>query len=224
MTTAIIIIGILFIFLIGFIQLFRTNSRTIKKHEFASEYRNKFIELANKYFEQYDKWSKSGNLDNELYVWLTKNVSKIQSNAGSFGVMSYKPAFQNYMINNYQLIINTIPKFREGQVENSDVTSVDDCLLRYIGHIEERSEQTLKNLKNPIIWFRIGFQEIISIPLFVLNWFGIFSKQRINGIMESTIYKIFTGIIALITLLSGLVTIIQGKEKTFEFINRIIGN
>jgi len=224
MTTTIIIIGILLIFLIGFIQLFRTHSRTIKKHEFASEYRNKFIEFANKYFEQYDRWSKSGNLDNELYVWLTKNVSKIQSNVGSFGVMSYKPAFQNYMINNYQLIVNTIPKFREGQVENFDVTPVDDCLLRYIGHVEERSEETLKNLKNPIIWFRIGFQEIISIPLFILKWFGIFSKRRVNGIMESTIYKIFTGIIALITLLSGLVTIIQGKEKTIEFINRILGN
>lgn len=224
MTTTIIIIGILLIFLIGFIQLFRTHSRTRKKHEFASEYRNKFIEFANKYFEQYDKWSKTGNLDNELYVWLTKNVSKIQNYVGGFGVMSYKPAFQNYMINNYQLIINTIPKFREGQVENFDVTSVDDCLLRYIGHIEERIEDTFKNLKNPIIWFRIGFQEIISIPLFILNWFGIFSKSRVNGIMESAIYKIFTGIIALITLLSGIVTIIQGKEKTIEYINRMFGN
>jgi hypothetical protein len=224
MTTTIIIIGILLIFLIGFIQLFRTHSRTIKKHEFASEYRNKFIEFSNKYFEQYDRYSKSGNLDSELYVWLTKNVSKIQSNVGSFGIMSYKPAFQNYMINNYQLIINTIPKFREGQVENFDVTSVDDCLLRYIGHIEERSDGTLKNLKNPIIWFRVGFQEIISIPLFILNWFGIFSKRTVNGIMESTFYKILTGIIALITLLSGIVTIIQGKEKTIEIINKILGN
>mgnify|MGYP001138042494 FL=1 len=224
MTTTIIIIGIFLFFLIGFIQLYRIHSRTIKKHDFASEYRNKFIEFANKYFEQYDRWSKSGNLDNELYVWLTKNVSKIQSNVGSFGVMSYKPAFQNYMVNNYQLIINTIPKFREGQVENFDVTSVDDCLLRYIGHIEERSEVTLKNLKNPIIWFRVGFQEIISIPLLILNWFGIFSKRTVNGIMESTFYKIITGVIALITLLSGIVTIIQGKEKTIEFINSILGN
>ena len=213
MTTTIIIIDILLIFLIGFIQLFRAQSNTIKKHEFA-----------NKYFEQYDRFSKSGNLDSELYVWLTKNVSKIQSSVGNFGVMSYKPAFQNYMINNYQLIINTIPKFREGQVENFDVTSVDDCLLRNIGHIEERSVETLKNLKNPIIWFRVGFQEIISIPLFVLNWFGIFNKRTVNGIMESTFYKILTGIIALITLLSGIVTIIQGKEKTIEFINNIFGN
>jgi hypothetical protein len=42
--------------------------------------------------------------------------------------------------------------------------------------------------------------------------------------MESTFYKILTGIIALITLLSGIVTIIQGKEKTIEIINKIFGN
>ena len=36
-------------------------------------------------------------------------------------------------------------------------------------------------------------------------------------------YKIFTGIIALITLLSGIVTIIQGKEKTIELINELLG-
>ena len=224
MATIFIIISILLFFLIGFIKLYRIHSRTLKKHDFACEYRNKFIEFANKYFEQYDRWSKSGNLDNELYVWLTKNVSKIQSNVGSSGLVSYKPAFQDYIINNYQLIINTIPKFRDGQVENFDVTSVDDCLLRYIGYIEERDKVTLKNLKNPIIWFRIGFQEIISIPFFILNWFGIFSKRTVNGIMESTFYKILTGIIALVTLLSGIVTIIQGKEKTIEFINRILGN
>ena len=224
MTTTIVIIGILLIFFVGFIQLFKTNSQIIKKHEFASDYRNKFIDFTNKYFEQSDRGNKSGSFDNELYVWLTKNVTKIQNNIGGFGIMSYKPAFQNYMINNYELIVNTIPKFRKGEVEGFDITSVDDCLLRYIGHIEERSKHTLNNLRNPIIWFRIGFQEIISIPLFVLNWFGIFSKRRVNGIMESTIYKIFTGIIALITLISGIVTIIQGKEKTIEFINRILGN
>jgi len=210
--------------LIGFIQLFRTHSRETTKLEFALEYRYKFIEFNNKYFEQHNSSKKSDNLDNELYVWLTKNVSKIQNNVGSFGVMSYKPAFENYMIKNYQIIINTIPKFRKGQIQNFDVASVDDCLLRYIGHVEERIKGTLKNLKNPIIWFRIGFQETIGIPLFILNWFGIFSKLRVNKIMESAIYKIFTGIIALIAFLSSLVTIIQGKEKTIEFINRILGN
>ena len=103
------------------------------------------------------------------------------------------------------------------------LSQFDDCLLRYIGHTEERTKTTAKNLKNPIIWFRVGFQEIISLPLFVLNWFGIFSSRTVDRVTESTIYKVFTGIIALVTFASGIVTIIQGKEATIAFIRNLLG-
>jgi hypothetical protein len=237
MITAIIISGILVIFIIGFVQVYNRHNRVVKKIDFAGEYRNKFVEFANKYFKTHDRWSRSGDLDGELYVWLTMNVSKIQSYVGSFGVMSYKPAFQNYMINNYQIIINTIPKFREGQVESFDVGSVDDCLLRYIGHLEEYQKDTQRNLRNPIIWFREGFREILSIPIFILSWFGIISnrtlnsikdsliyKVTLNSIKDSLIYKVTSGLIALVTLVSGIVTIIVGYDQTLKFINKILGN
>jgi hypothetical protein len=223
MITALLITGILTVFVVGFIQIFKRHSRVVKKIDFACEYRNKFIDFSNKYFKTYDRWSHAGDIDGETYVWLTKNVSKIQNYVGSFGEMAYKPAFQNYMINNYQTIINTIPKFREGQVESFDVGAVDDCLLRYIGHLEEYIKDTLRNLKNPVIWFREGFREIFSIPLFILNWFGIFSHRTVNNIMGSVIYKIIAGLFALVTLTSGLVTIIVGYEHTVEFITRFSG-
>jgi len=141
---------------------------------------------------------------------------------GTFGVMSYKPTFQNYMIHNYNIIINTIPKFREGPIESFDVNSVDDCLLRYLGHLEELSIDTQRNLRNPIIWFREGFKEIISIPIFLLNWFGIISNKRLSSIKASVFYKIITGLIAFVTLVSGIVTIVVGYDQTIEFIKRII--
>lgn len=224
MITAIIISGILVIFVIGFVQVYSRHNRIVKKIDFAGEYRNKFFEFSNKYFKTHDRWSRSGDLDGELYVWLTMNVSKIQNYVGSFGVMSYKPAFQNYMINNYQIIINTIPKFREGQVESFDVGSVDDCLLRYIGYLEEYQKDTLRNLKNPIIWFREGFREILSIPIFILSWFGIISNRTLNSIKDSLIYKVVSGLFALVTLISGIVTIIVGYDQTLKFINKILGN
>jgi len=79
MITAIIISGILVIFIIGFVQVYNRHNRLVKKIDFAGEYRNKFVEFANKYFKTHDRWSRSGDLDGELYVWLTMNVSKIQS-------------------------------------------------------------------------------------------------------------------------------------------------
>lgn len=223
MITALIISGILSVLTIGFVQVYNRNSRVVKKIDFASEYRNKFVDFSNRYFKTYDRWSRSGDFDDKLYVWLTMNVSKIQDYVGSFGEMTYKPAFQNYMINDYQIIINTIPKFREGQIESFDVGAVDDCLLRYIGHLEEYRKDTQKNLRNPFIWFREGFREIMSIPIFILSWFGIISNRTVNSIKNSLIYKVISGLIALVTLVSGVVTIIVGYDQTIEFVNRIIG-
>lgn len=224
MTTLLIILSILFVLIIGFVRVFKRHKRTTQRHEFAFEYREKFIQFTNKYLKTYDRWSRAGDFDNNLYVWLTKNVNRIQSEIGVIGVMDYIAPFQTYKVSNYQIIVNTLPKFRDGQIENFDVNSVDDCLLRYLGHIEERSKETFRNLRNPVIWFRIGFQEILSIPLFILNWFGIFSKHTVNNIMDSILYKIFTGIIALVTLISGIVTIIQGKEQTLELLRKLFGN
>ena len=222
MITLLIITGIILVLLIGAIEVFKRHFRVINQINFADEYRNKFVELTNKFSQNYEHFNHSGNLDNELYVWLTMNVNKIQSNVGSFGVMTYKPAFQNYMINNYQIIINTLPKFREGKVENFDVVSVDDCLLRYIGHLEECKKDTQKNVKNPIIWFREGFKEIISLPIFILSWFGIFSRKTVDNIKDSVVFKVIAGLIALVTLVSGLVTIVVGYDKTIEFLNKLL--
>jgi hypothetical protein len=224
MITAIIISGILVIFIIGFVQVYNRHNRVVKKIDFAGEYRNKFVEFANKYFKTHDRWSRSGDLDGEQYVWLTMNVSKIQNYLGTFGIMDYIAPFQTYKVSNYQIVINTLPKFRDGSIQDFDVNSVDDSLLRYIGHLEEYQKETQRNLRNPIIWFREGFRGILSIPIFILSWFGIISNRTLNSIKDSLIYKVISGLIALVTLVSGIVTIIVGYAQTLKFINRILGN
>lgn len=221
MITTLIILGILTVFIIGFVQVYNRNSRVVKKIDFAGEYRNKFIEFSNKYFETYDSWSRAGDFDGQLYVWLTTKVSRIQGNLGSFGIMDYIAPFQTYRDSNYQIITNTLPKFRDGTVKDFDVNSVDDCLLRYIGYLEEYCQDTQNNLKNPIVWFREGFREVLSIPIFILNWFGIISNRIVNSIKDSLIFKVISGLIALVTLVSGLVTIVVGYDQTLEFVNRL---
>lgn len=222
MITALIILGILTVFIIGFVQVYNRHSRVVKKIDFSGEYRNKFIEFSNKYFQTYDRYNRTGDFDGELYVWLTMNVSKIQNNLGRFGVMDFTAPFQTYRVSNYQIVINTIPKFRDGSVKDFDINYVDDCLLRYIGYLDECSKDTQKNLGNPIVWFREGFREILSIPIFILNWFGIISNRTVNSIKNSFIYKVISGLIALVTLVSGLVTIVVGYDQTIEFINRLL--
>lgn len=222
MVTTLIISGLIIVLLTGLILSFRRHSKILKDLDFAREYRDKFVEFVNHYFKNNDRWSNKGNIDGETYVWLTMNVNKIQNKVGGFGIMTYKPAYQNYMINNYQLIVNTLPLFREGKVENFDANSVDDCLLRYLGHLEGNTQESLKNLKNPIIWFREGIREILSIPILLLSWFGIFSTRTVNRIIDSAFFKIIAGLFALVTFISGVVTIIVGYKETLTFFQRFL--
>jgi hypothetical protein len=224
MTVLYIILGLISIFIIGFIKVLKANNKAIDTHNFIFDYREKFIDFANKYFESHNKFlGRDGSFDGESYTWLTKNVNKVQDTLGHSGTIEYIASYQRYRISNYQIVINTIPKFRDGTVEIFDINSTDDCLLRYLGQLDGIIEISKKNLKNPVIWFKIGVQEILSIPFFILNWFGIFSNRTINKIIGGTFYKIITGVIALVTLVSGSVTIIVGKEQTIEYINNLLG-
>jgi hypothetical protein len=224
MITTSIILSILTIFIIGFIQVYNCLPRVKEKFNFANEYRNKFNDFVNKYFQTYDQRNRSGNFDNESYIWLTMNMDKIQSHVSILGTVSYQSAFRGYMIKNYQVIINTIPKFRQGLVDSSEVGMVDDCLLRYLGKLEEYSNGAQKNLNNPIVWFREGFREVLSIPIFILNWLGIISNRRVNAIKDSLVYKAISGFIALLAFLSSIITIIVGYDQAISFISKLIKN
>ena len=91
-------------------------------------------------------------------------------------------------------------------------------MIKYIGYLEDYKRETERNVKNPMVLFREGFKEIISIPLFILSSFSIFSRKTVNSIMDSIIFKIFTGLIALITLVSGIVTIVVAYYQTLKFV------
>jgi hypothetical protein len=163
--TLLIISAFLFVLVFGFVLVRKRYVRIVNKHSFAMEYRNKLVDLANRYFQTYEKYYSQGTLDNTLYIWLTKNVNQIQSDLGHLGTMHYMAPFQIYQISNYQIVINTLPKFRDGSIEPFDVNASDDCFIRYVGVLERSRESIEKQLRNPIIWFREGFQEMISLPL-----------------------------------------------------------
>jgi hypothetical protein len=213
--TLIIILGLIFILIVGFIDIIIDLISVKKQLDFFEEFRDKFIQLANYYHE-------NNSVNNELYYWLTKNSSKAQSELGINGLMDYRPAFSNYMYKNYQFVVNTLPKFRTGEIHGTDISAMDDMLVRFIGIIEEWHDARIKKIKNPFIWFRIGMQLILSIPIHILYWLGIIGTRSKNRLIYNVIFKIFVGITSLVTLLSGIVTIIVGKDKFIEFVQNLI--
>jgi hypothetical protein len=116
-----------------------------------------------------------------------------------------------------------LPKFRDRTIVQFEIHSVDDCLLRYIGNLEDIIKAIRKKLHNPIIIFQEGIQIIISFPLYLLSWFGIIPEKIIAKTKDNLFYKILAGIAGFVTFLSGLVTIILGKDQMIEFIKGLFG-
>lgn len=224
MSGIIFILGILPILVVGFIQVRKQHISIIEKIGFANEYRNKYIEFVNKYNKQnksFNHFNSSGKVDEVLYNWLTLKAYNIQITIGSFGIVSYQPPFGGNIIRDYEIIVNVIPKFRNSQIDILEITTLDDCLVRYIGFTDSDRIDTASKLKNPFIWFREGFKSLLSIPILILNWFGILNNNNVNNIKSSVLYTVISGIIGLTTLISGLVTIIVGFDATAEFLSKL---
>lgn len=193
---------------------------------FAHEYRNVFVEFSNKYFKGYKPVGLGymGDIDPVQRQWLTKNADKAQGELGTFGIITYITPFDRKEILNYQVVLNTIPKFRDGSVTQEDVLFVDDCLLRYIGCLEDRDKVIQKYSKNPIVWFREGFREILSIPIFIVNWFGIISNQTARLIKDSAVYGIISGFIAFLAAVGSIITIVLGYGPMIQLVKKLLGN
>lgn len=211
--TLILIVSLLVLLAIGLFLIIRRLQLYKSKLDFTFTFRNKFVEFANSYIDR------RSNIDNQNYSWLIKNMDKAQRNAGSLGLVQYSPPFQSYYVKNYPVIVNTIPKFRQQSIEETDIHLVDDSLMRCIGEIESSRDLVLKKLKNPLIWFREGFHEIMSLPISVLNWFGIISNWTAKKITSNIFYKMFSGIAGLAAFIGSLITIFQGKQAIFDIIN-----
>jgi hypothetical protein len=205
-----IILGFVSILLIGFLNLFSNLKLLVRRLEFLSEYRNKFIQLSNFYFSSH--YAAARTYEPELYTWLTLNSNKAQRDIGSFGVGAFIAPFQSYKITNYQFIINSLPKFRDGHIHQNEVTTVDQALLRCIGYLREIEEGLRRDIRNPVKWFQFGVKYILSLPARFLNWFGIINDNAVDKIIANGFFKLGSGIISLIAFASSIVSLFSGWE------------
>ncbi len=205
---------IIVVFSIGFIDSRRINNKTIEDAIFFKEYYDNFNKLHTKYFK--------GQNCNKDYTWLTLNLSRIENLIRTLGIVSYRPPSQNYVIKNYQILTNTLQQFRQGCVQINDANLVNDCLVMCIGYLDEYKKVTSRNIINPLVWFRDGFRKIINIPFIILTMFGLFNRKTVDNITRSLIYKVLTGLVGLVTLVGGLVTIVLGYDQSIKIIKATI--
>jgi hypothetical protein len=210
-----------FVAMLGFVVILNRFRKCRALLNFATEYRNNFVEFANSYLATYNHSYEQSVFKSDLYTWLTMRVNQIQADMGGIGTLYYIAPFRAYHVENYQIVLNTLPKFRLGKVDDFDINSSDDCLIRYIGFLEQEIGRVGNQLKNPIIWFKVGFQEVMTLPLYIFNWFGILSDRAVVKVTHNIIYRVLSGLSGLVTFISGIVTIIQGKDQTIALFRQV---
>jgi uncharacterized protein YbgA (DUF1722 family) len=194
---------------VGLIKLVFTLKEVSNKTSFLLDYRHKFISMANSFLESGHKKT----LDYDLYTWLTLNVAKAQRMLGPFGVGGYISPFQMFKANNYEYLGNTLPKFRESYLPHSDITNVDDILMRTIGFYQEVESNLKRELINPFKWLRYGVVSIIGLPINILKWLNIIPLGWYYLITASRVFKTVSGLISLIGFASAVVGLITGWDQ-----------
>ena len=176
-----------------------------------------------------DTYGKSQGADEEIYISLTRRSNKMQNALGSQGVMAqYRPPNASHMISNVPVVVNFLPQLhtyfsdewlRGRPIAYETYSAIRDAILRYVGTVEERLDLLYQEMRNPFSQLRLGIEILVMVPLDLLSSFGILSSSRNVQIHESTWTKLFTGVVSIITLASGVVTIIVGWPALSQMFN-----
>lgn len=197
-----------------------------KKLNFTSDYINKFREFGNELY--------SNHFNQTNYEWLKMKSFKMQSLSGDFGVArTYKPTGANYYLKGYQIIINGLTEVKniyqrmsgtygglnfEWQMLQESLGMIDDTLLSYIGFLENKSEQKLKAIRNPVTWFREGIQFIVTLPISLIYWSGIINYRAYNKVNNNVFVKLISLAVGIIAFISSIITIVTGYVPFSDFI------
>lgn len=214
MSIIIIISIILAIIIIGYFVFFNQIRVTKNDIHFATEYQTKFRELA-VYYSDKSKCNEKNYCN--VYTWLTKNVTNIQHLIGDFGVFNtYSEPYSQFIHSKYEIIVNTLPKFRSQTVGDQSVSDVDDCLIRFIGYKENQIKQLETKRRNPFKLFVAGIKKIVAIPLWIVLLFGIYDDKTINKAKESFLFNVISLVVSLLMILSTIITVVTGWEQFFN--------
>lgn len=210
-------IVIVIIFIIGLVRGIYYYFHVLRKFNYSVDFTNHFRDFGSQLVEH-------EYFDSEKYQWLMMNSSKMQSMMGSYGVVSYKPPFANYMYKNYQLVVNGIREIKgnfqraagsyglsfEKRWVLESISMVDDALLTYVGAMSNYLDGTKRGLKNPLIWLREGVRFIVTSPISLLYWSGLIKYRTYNIISNNFFVKVLSFVIGIIGFVSSIVTIVTG--------------
>lgn len=207
-------LGVISIFLIGYVILKRELNALRRDLGFLSMFYNKFIEFAELY---------SRRMTNPgLYQWLALNSAKSQKMCSRWFRGTLVAPFGGYISRNHEFITNTIPRMKNDTADDVEVNMTEDILLKTIGVLQGGEKLSLADVKNPFKWFQYGVRFVIGFPIRLLKWFGIINSNTFYRLSSSKFFKVVSGFVALIAFISSVITILAGWDQSVEFIKKVL--
>jgi hypothetical protein len=194
-----------------------------KRLNYTIEYREHFIQYCNAVV-------KTGKLDSNYYLELTRDINKIQLELGNDGIVSYYNPMSGIKSDRYPMFLNFFTELRfymkgwglfNNEI-NMLISSCDEALLKHIGVIEEAIGIGKKRIINPIYCFSNGIGYIISLPVKMLEWCGILNNTVSNKVLDSRFHFVVEKLFTIIGLVASVMTIIMGWDQFVNLIKTII--
>lgn len=209
-----IVIGIFIaIAICGFFKQKKRKNTLIDRRAFLVDYRNQFIEYANR-------------SDLKAYQFLNQHMSKAQKYMGAVGVLEkLRLPFENgYHLNVPVLaMLSHIATNKENDLPYSDYSRmIDDALTRAVGDHEDVIERLAKKLRNPFYCFYVGFNAVFSLPFIAVSYMFTGENHIESNKVLRVMMKITATIVQALGLLSAVITIVIGWEDFLAIIRNLL--
>jgi hypothetical protein len=213
------LVALLGLVVVGFARLRHRRSELVEDVKFGAE----FMEHLQVFFRSRGK-------DNAAYAWLTQNSLRMQRELGAFGwLTAYRRPFDS-IVHNHAAVITTLLPELYGELNNVGYSgpneiavaqmqqTLQEVIIRHGGLLQERDQAIVRDLRNPVIWFREGVRAVVYLPVSLLTWLGLAPAASADRVSGSFLGRFLTGVIGVVTLVAALVTIAVGWD---EFASKI---
>lgn len=205
------------VLIIGLVVLVKSSARLASKVAFTAQYREQVAVLV-----------EHANID--VYEWLTLNANRMQGQMGSQGLVTFRPPFANHVIQNYPVVLNVLAELRNclsddllsGNLLHQYHSLLNDALLRHQGSLIERHEHAFAAVKNPFAWLTTGIRTLLAAPLWLLAAVGVISHSVASRITSSSFYRVISGLVTLIGLISAIVGLVTGWEQFLVILRKVM--
>ena len=215
---------ILIVALIGFIYIFQRVKQLADNRQSANDFRDKLNAYLN-----------SQGQDYQTYSWLIHRSSRIQSEMGPFGIVgALRPPYADYIYRNYPIVFNSLREIRRGFEDDRFLRNtralceygalLNESVLRYIGALDDLLELERKGLRNPFVWLQDGVKQILLLPFTLLFRFGVMGGATIDTVARNPVFRILSGLVALLSVLSAIITIVVGWEPFINIVRQVIAH